>query len=96
MIALTGDHTTPIKVGDHTFEPVPFTVSSHFAICNEMGLLNKDTLESSKKKGLLQIRDSVEFYNEIAASEGILGRFSGAEVQGILRRVRELILETIS
>jgi 2,3-bisphosphoglycerate-independent phosphoglycerate mutase len=95
IIALTGDHTTPIKVGDHTFEPVPFTVSSHFAICNEMGLLNKEHHGNSKSAELLQIRDSVELYNEIAASEGILGRFSGAEVQGILRRFRELIRETI-
>lgn len=28
VICLTGDHTTPVEVGDHTFEPVPFAVSN--------------------------------------------------------------------
>lgn len=28
IIVLTGDHTTPISVGDHTFEPVPVSIST--------------------------------------------------------------------
>ena len=96
MIALTGDHTTPIKVGDHTFEPVPFTISSHFAICNELGLSIKNNSGIETRKELLEIKDTVEVYNEISACEGILGRFSGAEVQGILRNFRELVKEKIS
>lgn len=26
-ICITGDHTTPIAIGDHTYEPVPFFVA---------------------------------------------------------------------
>ena len=28
IICITGDHTTPTQIGDHTFEPVPITMSS--------------------------------------------------------------------
>lgn len=24
VVCVTGDHTTPVEIGDHTFEPVPF------------------------------------------------------------------------
>jgi len=27
LICVTGDHTTPTVYGDHTFEPVPITMS---------------------------------------------------------------------
>jgi 2,3-bisphosphoglycerate-independent phosphoglycerate mutase len=26
VICLTGDHTTPVEFGDHTFEPVPVAI----------------------------------------------------------------------
>lgn len=26
VLVVTGDHTTPVRYGDHTFEPVPFTI----------------------------------------------------------------------
>jgi len=28
IIGLTGDHTTPVNVGDHTFEPVPVSMTT--------------------------------------------------------------------
>ena len=27
IVCITGDHTTPIIVGDHTYEPVPIAIS---------------------------------------------------------------------
>ena len=26
ILCVTGDHTTPVKYGDHTFEPVPIAM----------------------------------------------------------------------
>lgn len=28
IICITGDHTTPVRYGDHTYEPVPFVMGS--------------------------------------------------------------------
>lgn len=28
IICITGDHTTPVTSGDHTFEPVPVCIST--------------------------------------------------------------------
>jgi len=39
ILCLTGDHTTPVIYGDHTFEPVPVTISSLTALKLEMGSL---------------------------------------------------------
>ena len=36
VIVFTGDHTTPVEVGDHTFEPVPFAMSTLSAIKNKL------------------------------------------------------------
>jgi len=49
---VTGDHTTPTKIGDHTFEPVPIliTVLSNY--------LNPD-IENSKDRISL-IRDKTQ------------------------------------
>ena len=35
IVCITGDHTTPVLFGDHSFEPVPFalTTSSNFLRC---------------------------------------------------------------
>ena len=36
ILTFTGDHTTPISVGDHTFEPVPFMISSMSAVIDHL------------------------------------------------------------
>ena len=41
IIVVTGDHTTPTQVGDHTFEPVPILMS---LVSNFLGN-NKNDLE---------------------------------------------------
>jgi 2,3-bisphosphoglycerate-independent phosphoglycerate mutase len=28
IVCVTGDHTTPVKYGDHSHEPVPFVIGS--------------------------------------------------------------------
>jgi 2,3-bisphosphoglycerate-independent phosphoglycerate mutase len=32
IIVFTGDHTTPVSIGDHTYEPVPFAITTSSAI----------------------------------------------------------------
>ncbi len=84
VLCLTGDHTTPIRTGDHTFEPVPFAISSIGAIRMEM---------QGEKGKIGMISDKVGEFNEISCGEGALGRFSGAEVMGIIKRFKGIIEE---
>ena len=84
VVCLTGDHTTPIKIGDHTFEPVPFAITTIGSIRME---------KMGERKGVGMIRDGVEEFNEISCGEGGLGRFSGAEVMGIIKRFKEIVEE---
>lgn len=79
VICLTGDHTTPIRSGDHTFEPVPFAITTLGAI---MG-----------KEGVKDLRDNVEKFDEVSCSEGCLGRFSGAEAMGIIKNFKKVVGE---
>lgn len=44
IIALTGDHTTPILIGDHTFEPVPYAITTYTALAHEMGVIKESDL----------------------------------------------------
>jgi len=76
IIALTGDHTTPICIGDHTFEPVPFGVSTYSALSNELNIEKSDPNSEYTKK-VLSLKDKVESFNEVSACEGALGRFPG-------------------
>jgi len=87
VICLTGDHTTPIKLGDHTFEPVPFAVSSLGAVLIEKG--------KRKENETKVLRDLVMKFDEVSCAEGCLGRFSGAEVMGIIRRFKESLGEIL-
>ena len=65
IVMVTGDHTTPTQVGDHTYEPVPIMMSLlsnyHGANQNDLGLL----------------MDEVETYDEVAFQDGspLLGRY---------------------
>lgn len=83
ILCLTGDHTTPIDVGDHTFEPVPFAITTIGAL---LGVGGK----------LMELRDSVQAFDEVSCAEGCLGRFSGGEVMGIIKRFKEVVKEISS
>ena len=87
IICLTGDHTTPIRLGDHTFEPVPFTTTTYSAVANRLGLEN---VPQNKTK-LLEFRDKVERFDEAAVCEGLLGRFPGSQAIQILKNFKEAI-----
>ncbi|RUP49427.1 metalloenzyme superfamily-domain-containing protein [Jimgerdemannia flammicorona] len=71
---LTGDHSTPVLYGDHSCEPVPFTV------CH-LGALSPDSSATTS-----WYSDFVTGFSECAASHGVLGRFCGSEVMGIVKR----------
>jgi 2,3-diphosphopglycerate-independent phosphoglycerate mutase len=67
IVLLTGDHSTPCLYGDHSVEPVPFT------ICK---------LKDGPK-------DKVEYFNEIDAAYGELGRFTGNHVFDLVHDLRK-------
>ncbi|OQR97196.1 2,3-bisphosphoglycerate-independent phosphoglycerate mutase [Thraustotheca clavata] len=82
-IVVTGDHTTPVLYGDHTFEPVPFTISSV-----ELAAKQLNGEESCPHIPLLQ--DTTTHFSEIDAASGGLGRFAGDQVMEIIKQFRVL------
>lgn len=64
---VTGDHTTPTQVGDHTYEPVPIMIS----------LLSNYHQSNVGKNDLSLLMDQVETYDESAFQNGnpLLGRY---------------------
>lgn len=114
-ICVTGDHSTPVEYGDHSFEPVPFSLcrlkdfigavggESHLSNISldpfplstvEHGedLVDADTSREEKQanKGLAFRGDNVFEFNEIAAARGMLGRFTGSEMMGIIKAFLKL------
>lgn len=79
IIVIGGDHTTNIHIGDHSFEPVPFTVTS-LEIYKKM--INGDDIAGEI------FRDHVEKLNEIECAKGILGRFPGSEIMPFLKNLQ--------
>ena len=62
-------------VGDHTFEPVPFAVTTSEALLSKF---NENYSIDNKSKLLL--KDDNKYYDEISCAKGCLGRFVGSEV----------------
>ena len=82
LVVATGDHTTTVHVGDHTFEPVPFTM------CN---LDAYKQCQSGLSVADEPLRDTVERFTEVDCARGVLGRFPGAEVMPmVLKAIREI------
>ncbi|EKX49751.1 hypothetical protein GUITHDRAFT_157400 [Guillardia theta CCMP2712] len=80
VICVTGDHSTPVAYGDHSAEPVPFSIApvkvshavlllSHYHHCF--------------------LSDSVMRFDEVSCAQGWLGRFQGLQVMGIIQRFRQ-------
>jgi 2,3-diphosphopglycerate-independent phosphoglycerate mutase len=82
-IVVTGDHTTPVKYGDHTFEPVPFAIArvgnAFRALASSVAALPE---ESSP------LIDEVASFSELSVARGALGRFSGDQVMEIIKKFR--------
>ncbi|KAI8055856.1 2,3-bisphosphoglycerate-independent phosphoglycerate mutase-domain-containing protein [Syncephalis plumigaleata] len=64
-LCITGDHSTPVLYGDHSYEPVPFT------------MLRIDRMPLPP--------DDVRTFDEMAAANGGLGRFTGRDAMCILQ-----------
>ena len=76
---MTGDHTTPTLVGDHTYEPVPIIMSF---LSNIQG-----------KRESNNLKDDVERFDEIECAEkGLLGRFPGINAIDTILKYRDMIL----
>lgn len=76
MVVVTGDHTTPTTLGDHTYQPVPVAIAS-------LRHILKDTPHN--------LRDNVTVFDEISCAEGLLGRFSGSQLMALLMKFRERV-----
>lgn len=82
IIVVGGDHTTNIHIGDHSFEPVPFMIST---LDTHRKLLKNEDISREI------FRDNVTVFNEIDCARGVLGRFPGSEVMSLLKNFRERI-----
>lgn len=82
-IVVTGDHTTPVKYGDHTFEPVPFAIAR---VGNAFTAL--DGAEDEVKMTGSALVDEVVSFSELSVTRGALGRFAGDQVMGIIKNFR--------
>ena len=114
-ICVTGDHSTPVEYGDHSFEPVPFTlcrlkdfigaVGGESYLSNisldpfplptvepgdDLAQADRSQEEKQGKQGQAFRGDKVFEFNEIAAARGILGRFTGSEMMGIIKAFLKL------
>ncbi|KAH6765866.1 Cofactor-independent phosphoglycerate mutase [Perilla frutescens var. hirtella] len=114
-ICVTGDHSTPVEYGDHSFEPVPFALcrvkdfvgavggESHISNISlnpfplptvepseDLADAYRNREEKQKRQGRAFKGDSVFEFNEIAAARGILGRFTGSEMMGIIKAFLKL------
>jgi len=75
LVVVTGDHTTTVHIGDHSFEPVPFSMC---------------LLETYRRRKLGEViepglfRDSVQTFDEVECAKGVLGRFPGSEVMPLV------------
>ena len=77
VIAITGDHSTPMYLGEHSYEPVPVTIST----------------KSAYFSGGFFLRDSCSRFSEIEAGTGILGRFCGSELMPLLFKISQRVSE---
>jgi len=73
-IVVTGDHTTHLHSGDHSYESVPFLATNLYELEKE---------ESN-------FRDRVNSFDEISCSRGSLGRFPGSEVMPLIRSLMNI------
>ncbi|KAF4322984.1 hypothetical protein JM18_000290 [Phytophthora kernoviae] len=89
-IVVTGDHTTPVKYGDHTFEPVPFAIARVGAAYERLqhsksaGEPASDNAASSSP-----LTDDVTRFSELSVGRGALGRFAGDQVMKLVKAFRE-------
>lgn len=69
ILCITGDHSTPVELGDHSFEPVPFVAAK---------------IVGGSFSGISVDVDAVTRFDESIAALGCFGRFSGDKLLPIL------------
>lgn len=96
MLAVTGDHATPVDYGDHSSEPVPFAAAAVDAVARVLGETRladarADEVrpprlghEVSTTPAATRVPGAPAF-DEVAAAAGCLGRFPGLEMVPLLR-----------
>lgn len=62
ILCVTGDHTTPVRNGDHTFEPVPVSIAL------SSNLLNTLELRKQTDSRLALLNDSLNKFDELTAA----------------------------
>ncbi|OWZ23885.1 2,3-bisphosphoglycerate-independent phosphoglycerate mutase [Phytophthora megakarya] len=87
-IVVTGDHTTPVKYGDHTFEPVPFAIA-RAGVAFERLQHFKHGSDTENVDNLSPLTDGVAQFSELAVARGALGRFAGDQVINLVKGFRE-------
>ena len=78
IIVVTGDHTTPVQIKDHTTECVPFLISSKKGYFDQY---------EEGEKGFF-VRDKVKIFDEVTCSDGIFGRFTGHQIMPLIKNLR--------
>ncbi|CAI5729433.1 unnamed protein product [Peronospora destructor] len=89
-IVVTADHTTPVKYGDHTFEPVPFAITRVGAAHERLQpFYNSGVQTSGDNRSSNSLTDMVTQFSELAVARGALGRFAGDQVMKLVKSFRE-------
>ena len=78
ILAVTGDHSTPVRYGDHSHEPVPIA----FGLASKI----KEKLDSDTESNLR--------FNELICGgpQANRGRFNGNQIMTLLKNYRESLL----
>lgn len=85
-VAVVADHSTPLEIGDHCCEPVPVAIGKKLTAFNT---ITDGAASSSSSDGCVTpfLCDGVQYYSEVLAQDGALGRFRGEELIPLLKRV---------
>lgn len=89
VIVITGDHSTPVNCGDHSTDPVPFTITCLSALARLLRGSNaspldriKEITQTNASAAIVETEftDSVTRFGESCCATGRLGRFVGLDV----------------
>ena len=102
-IVVTGDHSTPLRYGDHSTEPVPFVATPlHHLPAVRDALHHGNTSpalaalatrpDAHTLYELCTTHNPVRAFDELECARGVLGRFPGMEIVPLLERLRTALL----
>ena len=103
QVCVTGDHSTPCVVGDHTEQPVPFLLTQIQHLpqsCTEDQIALQSTEmrkatksdEARKMRALVEADPTVSQFDEISVASGVLGRFTGRQIRPLLESIRDKMM----